>query len=79
MDEAELLGDRIAIVVDGKLRCAGSGLFLRSRFGSGYRLTILCDMDRSKVKSGSGRLCLVVVYGIGGYCIYLLFTSISRQ
>lgn len=38
MDEADVLGDRIAIVVDGKLRCSGTSLFLRNRFGSGYRL-----------------------------------------
>ena len=29
MDEADLLGDRIAIMGDGKLRCCGSSLFLK--------------------------------------------------
>ncbi len=32
MDEADLLGDRIAIMADGRLKCSGSSLFLKSRF-----------------------------------------------
>ena len=31
-DEADLLGDRIAIMAEGKLRCSGSSLFLKKRF-----------------------------------------------
>ena len=30
-DEADLLGDRIAIMADGQLRCCGSSLFLKGR------------------------------------------------
>ena len=30
-DEADLLGDRIAIMADGQLKCSGSSLFLKSR------------------------------------------------
>uniref|UniRef100_A0A4W6D9K8 ATP-binding cassette, sub-family A (ABC1), member 7 n=1 Tax=Lates calcarifer TaxID=8187 RepID=A0A4W6D9K8_LATCA len=41
MDEAELLGDRIAIISQGKLCCCGSPLFLKSKLGSGYYLTLL--------------------------------------
>ena len=40
MDEADLLGDRIAIMADGKLRCAGTSLFLKQRFGVGYMMAI---------------------------------------
>ena len=40
MDEADLLGDRIAIMGDGKLRCCGSSLFLKKRYGVGYNMTI---------------------------------------
>ena len=35
LDEGELLGDRIAIMADGKLQCHGSALFLRSKYGEG--------------------------------------------
>lgn len=39
-DEADILGDRIAIMAEGQLRCAGSSLFLKKTFGVGYQLTI---------------------------------------
>uniref|UniRef100_A0A8B9I399 P-type phospholipid transporter n=1 Tax=Anser brachyrhynchus TaxID=132585 RepID=A0A8B9I399_9AVES len=41
MDEAELLGDRIAIIAQGRLRCCGSPLFLKARLGTGYYLTLV--------------------------------------
>merc|ERR1712127_227535 len=44
MDEADMLGDRIAILAEGKLRCCGSSLFLKNRFGGGYHLTLSRDI-----------------------------------
>uniref|UniRef100_A0A8C8Z3D3 ATP-binding cassette sub-family A member 2 n=1 Tax=Prolemur simus TaxID=1328070 RepID=A0A8C8Z3D3_PROSS len=41
MDEADLLGDRIAIISHGKLKCCGSPLFLKAAYGDGYRLTLV--------------------------------------
>ncbi len=41
MDEADLLGDRIAIMAEGRLRCAGSPLFLKKYYGVGYQLTVI--------------------------------------
>ncbi|XP_050743794.1 phospholipid-transporting ATPase ABCA1-like [Drosophila biarmipes] len=38
MDEADVLGDRIAIMCDGRLECLGTSFFLKKQFGSGYRL-----------------------------------------
>ena len=40
MDEADILGDRIAIISAGKLCCCGSSLFLKGRYGGGYYLTL---------------------------------------
>ena len=40
MDEADILGDRIAIMADGQLRCAGSSLFLKNKYGVGYTLCV---------------------------------------
>ena len=34
MDEADYLGDRIAIMAAGKLVCSGSSLFLKKRYGN---------------------------------------------
>ncbi|XP_019393966.1 PREDICTED: ATP-binding cassette sub-family A member 7 [Crocodylus porosus] len=41
MDEAELLGDRIAIIAQGRLCCCGSPLFLKTHLGTGYHLTLV--------------------------------------
>ena len=40
MDEADILGDRIAIMAEGKVVCTGSSLFLKNRFGVGYNLVV---------------------------------------
>ena len=45
MEEADNLGDRIAIISEGRLRCSGSSLFLKSRFGSGYVLSMAKNKD----------------------------------
>ncbi|GAA6093024.1 phospholipid-transporting ATPase ABCA1b [Tachysurus ichikawai] len=41
MDEADILGDRIAIISHGKLCCVGSSLFLKTHLGTGYYLTLV--------------------------------------
>jgi ATP-binding cassette subfamily A (ABC1) protein 3 len=38
MDEADLLGDRIAIMTAGELQCCGSSFFLKRKYGAGYYL-----------------------------------------
>uniref|UniRef100_A0A8D0D6S7 ATP binding cassette subfamily A member 3 n=1 Tax=Sander lucioperca TaxID=283035 RepID=A0A8D0D6S7_SANLU len=43
MDEADLLGDRIAIMAGGELQCIGSPLFLKSKYGAGYHMVIVKD------------------------------------
>eukprot|EP00002_Diphylleia_rotans_P008603 TRINITY_DN1856_c0_g1_i5.p1 TRINITY_DN1856_c0_g1~~TRINITY_DN1856_c0_g1_i5.p1 ORF type:complete len:1310 (-),score=247.31 TRINITY_DN1856_c0_g1_i5:79-4008(-) len=41
MDEADLLGDRIAIMSGGRVAACGSPLFLKNKFGHGYTLTMV--------------------------------------
>ena len=41
MDEADVLGDRIGVMAKGQLRCLGSSLFLKNRFGVGYKITFV--------------------------------------
>ncbi|KAK1298423.1 ABC transporter A family member 2 [Acorus calamus] len=36
MEEADILSDRIAIMAKGKLRCIGTSIRLKSKFGTGY-------------------------------------------
>ncbi|XP_064590354.1 phospholipid-transporting ATPase ABCA7 isoform X2 [Zonotrichia leucophrys gambelii] len=53
MDEAELLGDRTAIISQGRLCCCGSPLFLKARLGTGYHLTLV-KRDRSGTGGSTG-------------------------
>ncbi|XP_039090343.1 ATP-binding cassette sub-family A member 3-like [Hyaena hyaena] len=50
MDEADLLGDRIAIMVRGTLQCCGSSVFLKQIYGAGYHLVMEreshCDVEK---------------------------------
>ncbi|XP_029473387.1 retinal-specific ATP-binding cassette transporter isoform X1 [Rhinatrema bivittatum] len=66
MDEADLLGDRIAIISQGKLHCCGSPLFLKNCFGTGFYLTLVRRMmnikdaarkDADSCKSDCSCLC----------------------
>lgn len=41
MDEADILGDRIAIISNGQMKCVGSSLFLKNTFGEGYNLYLV--------------------------------------
>ena len=52
MDEADVLGDRIAIMKRGKLECLGSSMFLKQKFAVGYILKIqkLASFDSSKAE-----------------------------
>ncbi|KAH6817747.1 ATP-binding cassette A1 [Perilla frutescens var. frutescens] len=41
MDEADALGDRIAIMANGSLKCCGSSFYLKQHYGVGYTLTLV--------------------------------------
>jgi len=40
MDEADVLGDKICIMAEGKVQCCGTGLYLKNHFGVGYNLKL---------------------------------------
>ena len=50
MDEAEVLGDRIAIISKGRLLCAGSFEFLKGRFGRGHYLKVVVEGKSPVIK-----------------------------
>jgi len=52
MEEADILGDNIAVMATGKLRCVGTSLHLKNKFGLGYRLNITVPMERSQELKG---------------------------
>uniref|UniRef100_A0A8W4FEP4 ATP binding cassette subfamily A member 14 n=1 Tax=Sus scrofa TaxID=9823 RepID=A0A8W4FEP4_PIG len=41
MDEADFLGDRIAIMAKGYLKCCGSSIFLKKTYGVGYHIIMV--------------------------------------
>lgn len=51
MEEADILGDRIGIMVRGSLQCVGTSLRLKSRFGSGYRVSVRVQSDSAHAKT----------------------------
>jgi len=56
MEEADILGDRIGIMAKGRLRCLGTSVRLKTRFGEGYKVSVSCG-DNMKPDSDS---CLAV-------------------
>jgi len=46
MEEADILGERIGIIAQGKLRVEGSPLELKARFGMGYRVTLTTQPEK---------------------------------
>ncbi|RNF24658.1 ABC1 transporter [Trypanosoma conorhini] len=53
MDEADLLGDHIAIMSKGSLQCRGSSVFLKSNLGVGYNITLSVTSVASPQSIGS--------------------------
>ncbi|KAI8820139.1 uncharacterized protein EV422DRAFT_531784 [Fimicolochytrium jonesii] len=52
MEEADVLGDRIAIMAHGRLRAIGSSITLKSQHGTGYRVSIIVDPEHSAYAKG---------------------------
>lgn len=52
MDEADILGDRIGIMAKGELMCLGGSLFLKNRFGAGYKITMVKENKSSNTMIG---------------------------
>ncbi|XP_068386838.1 ATP-binding cassette sub-family A member 6 isoform X2 [Eschrichtius robustus] len=50
MDEADILADRKVILSSGRVKCAGSSVFLKRRWGLGYHLSLYrnetCDPEK---------------------------------
>jgi len=43
MEEADSLADRIAVVVDGRIKCIGSPLNLKNVYGDGYKISFCTE------------------------------------
>ncbi|XWS56284.1 hypothetical protein CRYUN_Cryun09bG0072800 [Craigia yunnanensis] len=72
MDEADELGDRIAIMADGSLKCCGSSLFLKHQYGVGYTLTLVKSAPTASVAAD-----IVYRYVPSATCVSEVGTEIS--
>jgi ABC-type multidrug transport system ATPase subunit len=45
MEEADTLGDRIAIMGNGRMKCTGTQAHLKNKFGTGFKLTVTGGND----------------------------------
>mmetsp|Transcript_4735 Transcript_4735/g.7139 ORF Transcript_4735/g.7139 Transcript_4735/m.7139 type:complete len:177 (-) Transcript_4735:597-1127(-) len=46
MEEAEALGSKMAIMVEGRLKCLGSAQDIKLKYGEGFSVTVSLDFDR---------------------------------
>jgi len=44
MDEADALCSRIGIMARGELRCLGSGIHLKNKFGDEFKIDLVCEV-----------------------------------
>ncbi|KAH0942791.1 hypothetical protein HID58_002428 [Brassica napus] len=54
MEEADILGDRIGIMAKGRLRCIGTSIRLKSRFGTGF-ITTVSFLENKNNGAGTSR------------------------
>jgi ATP-binding cassette subfamily A (ABC1) protein 3 len=45
MEEADILGDRIAVMAAGKIICCGTPLFLKKHYGNKYVRSVVFHAD----------------------------------
>lgn len=50
MEEADFLGDRVAIMAMGEIQCVGSPYFLKSNLGNGYTISLVKSPNFSLVE-----------------------------
>lgn len=53
MEEADVLSDRIGIMAKGKLRCIGTSIRLKSRFGTGFVASISFSGGATTTSNGT--------------------------
>ena len=91
MEEADALCSRIGIMGFGKLRCLGTQLHLKRKFGDGFKLTVSVDHLNRDISSLPGAICqgaqLVHTLGlqrtyvlpVAGLDVAGLFNTLERQ
>ncbi|KAF6266062.1 hypothetical protein COO60DRAFT_1697444 [Scenedesmus sp. NREL 46B-D3] len=60
MEEADALGDRIGIMVRGRMRVLGGSLTLKQKYGNGYQHVVAEHLGLTPVEEGRGMLHYVI-------------------
>jgi ABC-type multidrug transport system ATPase subunit len=47
MEEADILADRLCVMVKGKLKCVGTSFYLKQKYGEGHRITLNIDDEKA--------------------------------
>ena len=95
LEEAEILGDRIGIMLDGRYVCSGTGSFLKNKYPCGYNINFLIknnfgnrmdlldelkEIDKSVViKVSSKNLFKVNFSNMNDNSINLIFDKIEKN
>jgi ABC-type multidrug transport system ATPase subunit len=48
MEEADILADRLCVMVKGRLKCVGTAFYLKHTYGDGHRIVLNIDDTKSK-------------------------------
>ena len=75
MEECEALCTRLAIMVNGLVKCLGSTQHLKSRFGEGYTLLAKLAMPRPDGQPDSQPLKLYIENTFPGMSVIIHFFS----
>ena len=78
MDEADVLGDRIAIMSQGKIECCGTSMFLKNLYGCGYLLTFVKDSAEPEWNRGITGFIEESLTGLNGDKVRIV-SSIGRE
>ena len=57
MEEADALCTRIGIMGFGSLRCLGTQVHLKNKFGDGFKLTLNCESEGQDVSALLAEVC----------------------
>jgi ABC-type multidrug transport system ATPase subunit len=80
LEEADVLSDKIGIMSQGKLKCIGTSMHLKNKFGSGYRLSVnYVHQNEEQVDQFIHKLCnddCVINSRFAGNMVYDLPKSI---
>lgn len=70
MEEADVLADRVAILSKGELKCIGNALHLKTKYGNGYRVTVVCSelvsLEQTLAAISARAPCTLIAY----FCLF---------